>query len=376
MACVVLQEASARITIASGLTMGEALDRKFGQRLGTWMRWLTGGVVIMGCAAYEAGNILGAVAGLRLLTGANAQLLTAAVGAVAALVLWKGNTSWMFNLMMALVVVMGVAFVHAAFQQPFSFPQVISAAITPRIPDGSDLLVLGLVGTTIVPYNLFLASGISKNQSVPVMRVGLTISVVLGGLITAAILVAGTAISDFSSFSSLFTDVAARSGNLVALAIATGLFAAGMSSTITAPYASSIIAGTVLGLPESSRAVRLVVLGIGVMVGILGLQPIPVILLVQALNGLILPLLAVFLLWMINDPSLVSPGFQHHGAYNLVLVAVIGTVLIISLTSVVKAVTAGMGLPPESYSTAVIIATALLTTAVILPLFRQRRLRH
>jgi Mn2+/Fe2+ NRAMP family transporter len=330
----------------------------------------------MGCAAYEAGNILGAVAGLRLLTGANAQLLTAAVGAVAALVLWKGNTSWMFNLMMALVVVMGVAFVHAAFQQPFSFPQVISAAITPRIPDGSDLLVLGLVGTTIVPYNLFLASGISKNQSVPVMRVGLTISVVLGGLITAAILVAGTAISDFSSFSSLFTDVAARSGNLVALAIATGLFAAGMSSTITAPYASSIIAGTVLGLPESSRAVRLVVLGIGVMVGILGLQPIPVILLVQALNGLILPLLAVFLLWMINDPSLVSPGFQHHGAYNLVLVAVIGTVLMISLSSVVKAVTAGMGLPPESYATAVVIATALLTTAVILPLFRQRRLRH
>jgi Mn2+/Fe2+ NRAMP family transporter len=301
-------------------------------------------------------------------------VLTAVIGGVAALVLWKGNPSWISNTMMALVILMGITFVHVAFQQSFTFPFIISAAVTPRIPVGSDLLVLGLVGTTIVPYNIFLASGISKNQPVSMMRVGLTISVVLGGLITMAILVAGTAISEFSSFSMLFADFTARAGNLAALAIATGLFAAGMSSTITAPYASSMITGTVLGFPASGRAVRLAILGIGVLVGILGLKPIPVILVVQALNGLILPLLAVFLLWMINDPVLVPSGFRHHGMYNLVLIAVLGTVLMISLTNVDRAVTAWFSDLSDSHFSAVVVITALVTVAVTVPILKRRRL--
>ena len=65
--CILLQEVSARITIASGLTFGESLIKKFGPSTGKMLQWLVGGSVIFGCAAYEAGNILGAVAGLHLL---------------------------------------------------------------------------------------------------------------------------------------------------------------------------------------------------------------------------------------------------------------------------------------------------------------------
>ena len=66
-ACLVLQEASGRITVLTGKELGEAVRMRFASS--RWARWvpavLAAGVVL-GCAAYEAGNLLGGVAGLRL----------------------------------------------------------------------------------------------------------------------------------------------------------------------------------------------------------------------------------------------------------------------------------------------------------------------
>ena len=71
-ACLILQEIAARITIASGKNLGQVLTQKFGTRKGRFLKFFIGGSVILGCAAYEAGNILGAVSGLNLLTGIDA----------------------------------------------------------------------------------------------------------------------------------------------------------------------------------------------------------------------------------------------------------------------------------------------------------------
>src|SRR5688572_21775099 len=90
-ACIVLQEVAARITIASGMNVGQSLTIKFGRSNGNFLKWLIGGSVIAGCAAYEAGNILGAVSGLNLLTGLNAVLLTILVTLVSFVLLWRGS---------------------------------------------------------------------------------------------------------------------------------------------------------------------------------------------------------------------------------------------------------------------------------------------
>ncbi len=184
--CIALQEISARITIASGLTFGESLLKKFGPRNGRVLQWVVGGSVVFGCAAYEAGNILGAVAGLNLMTGLSNTLLTILVTVVSGVVLWIGGKSWISNLMMLLVVIMGVAFAALAFSQQFDAIDLAASVVTPVIPPGSDMIVLGLIGTTIVPYNIFIGAGISKGQTIPLMRVGLAVSVAIGGAITAA----------------------------------------------------------------------------------------------------------------------------------------------------------------------------------------------
>src|SRR5690606_10007964 len=91
-ATVVLQEASARVTVVSGRNLGEALRHRYrGTALGALVLLLVLGAIVVGNAAYEAGNILGAVAGLQLRGVASREVLTLAIGAGAAAVLWIGT---------------------------------------------------------------------------------------------------------------------------------------------------------------------------------------------------------------------------------------------------------------------------------------------
>ena len=76
------------------------------------------------------------------------------------------------------------------------FGQLIKGAFVPTLPDGSLLTVIGLIGTTVVPYNLFLHASsvqekwpttVPKPQALREARVDTSIAVALGGLITLAV---------------------------------------------------------------------------------------------------------------------------------------------------------------------------------------------
>ncbi len=337
--CLLLQETSARIVISSGLNLGQASQKCFGNTWGKTLMVLVGVTVMLGCAAYEAGNVLGAVSGLNLLTALDTRILTVLVAVVSFAVLWSNKRQVISWLMTALVGLMGIAFFALALQQPFSIQEVVRYTVVPAFPSGSALLILGLVGTTIVPYNIFLGSGISKGKTIPLMRVGLVVSVLIGGLITAAILIAGTSVQAFSSFPELAGSLHAKLGPVGSLALGVGLFAAGFSSSITAPYASSIIASVVFGW-EDTRRLRLVwgsVLVIGFLFGISGIKPIPVILTVQALNGLMLPLLVALLIVVVNQRTVISAPHLPGLLYNFLLLLMLGSVVLIGMNQVEKA---------------------------------------
>ncbi len=364
-ACIVLQEVSARITIASGLSLGSAIEKKFGQQQGFWIKWVVGGSVVLGCAAYEAGNILGGTAGLVLLLEGNGKVYTILLALVAAWVLWSGQGKWISTIMTVLVGMMGIAFLLLALNGNFTFSELMVSSVIPSIPDGSALLTLGLVGTTIVPYNLFLGSGISKGQTIPLMRIGLTISVLIGGLITIWILMAGTLVGSFTSFSELANEFQQKIGMIGVYALGIGLFAAGFSSAITSPYAASIIATSVFGA-ERKNTVRLVwgaVLLIGFIFGISGVKPIPVILTVQALNGLILPLITGFLILIVNDRNLIPENARHAGWYNIILLLILGSVLLIGLNNVDKAIVTALQLTSSHFS--LVATVSVLTTGYL-----------
>ncbi len=359
-ACIILQEVSARLAIASGLTMGQALIRKHGVARGRWLGFLLGGPVILGCAAYEAGNILGAVSGLNLFTNIDARILTLGLTALVTVILWTDRRQTIGWLMTFLVALMGIAFFALAVGRPFSFLEYTESSVVPRIPIGSELLVLGLVGTTIVPYNIFLGSGVSKGQTIPLMRIGLTISVIIGGLITAAILIAGTSVRSFTNFGELASSLNDSLGPLGSAALGIGLFAAGFSSAITSPYAASIIASTVFSWSkQGQRWVWMGVLLTGFVFGVSGVKPIPVILMVQALNGLVLPLLTAFLILLINDPAIIPPQNRHPKYYNIILLLIFGAVLLMGLHSIDKSFSTWLELSQGHYGLMTSITLAL-----------------
>lgn len=359
-ACILLQEVSGRLTIVSGLTMGQALTKKYGDQRSAWLKFFLGGPVILGCAAYEAGNILGAVSGLNLLTSIDTKLLTVLITLISVIILWTGKRNAIGWLMTFLVAMMGIAFFALAAERPFSFFNYLQSSVVPVIPTGSELLTLGLVGTTIVPYNVFLGSGISKGQTVPLMRIGLTLSVVIGGLITAAILVAGTAVKSFSTYTELAQALTESLGPLGGLALGVGLFAAGFSSAITSPYAASIIVSSVFdGNKKWQRITWVLVLSTGFLFGISGIKPIPVILAVQALNGLVLPLLTAYLILLINDPVIIPSRQQHSKIYNLVLILIFGTVSFMGLNNIDKSISSWLQLSSGHFGVMVVMTLAI-----------------
>jgi manganese transport protein len=223
LACIFLQEVSARITIASGLSFGQTLARKYGDDKSAWIKWMVALPVLLGCAAYEAGNILGAVSGIALLIPGDGQMYTLIITVIAGFVLWRGGSRAISLIMTTLVGIMGIAFLILAFQTRFSFSGLFFAAVVPKLPQGSEWIALALLGTTIVPYNIFIGSAISKGHTIPLMRIGLTISVIIGGLITCWIMIAGSLTNGFSSFEELAASLHGKLGNVGGWALGIGV---------------------------------------------------------------------------------------------------------------------------------------------------------
>jgi Mn2+/Fe2+ NRAMP family transporter len=362
MACLVLQEAAARVTIVSGSSLAEAIRHRF--RLGAaglLVMIMVLGAIVLGCAAYEAGNILGGVAGIGLQMDLSPRLVTLVVGMLAALLLFVGTTAVVARLLGVVVAVMGVTFLATAILTGPSATEVLRGTLVPTLPHGSSLLVLGLIGTTVVPYNLFLGSGIATGQKLGELRWGLSVAVVLGGIISMGILIVGTAVSGPFSF----------------------VFAAGFSSAITAPLAAAITARGLFGPDDRRwrehawryRAVWLGVLAAGVGFGVTGVRPIPVIILAQALNGILLPFVAVFLFIVVNDRVLMGDRGLNGWLSNALMSVIVAVTVALGAAKVAGAATAGLGLPSLGERALVVVSVGL-TLAIAVPVVRVARDRR
>lgn len=372
LATLVLQEASARLTARSGRDLAQALRESYhGGARGGVILVLVLGAVLVGNAAYEAGNLLGAAAGAGLVLGLPPPVLALAAGAVAATLLWLGAPRTVAHLLAALVALMGVAFlVTAALVKP-DFGEILRGLLLPSTPPGAGLLVLGLVGTTVVPYNLFLGSGLAAGQRLSEIRFGLTVAVVLGGIISMGVLVVGASAAGPFDFGSVAATLSGRLGAWAGLLFGWGLAAAGLSSAVTAPLAAALTARGLFGegtedpkwAPRSwrYRAVWAGVLLFGVAFGVSGVAPVPAIVLAQAFNGVLLPVAAVFLLLAVNDRRLLGEGAINGAFANAVTGVVAAVTVLLGASGVLRAAYAAAGRPAPGEGVLLIGGVAAVT---------------
>jgi Mn2+/Fe2+ NRAMP family transporter len=306
--------------------------------------------------------------------------VTVLIAAVAFALLWFGRTRSVAQLLGSLVAVMGVAFLITAWQLEPSWPDLLRGAVLPRFPEGSSLLILGLVGTTVVPYNLFMGSGLARGADLREVRFGLAVSIVLGGLISMGILVVGVAVDGPFGFDTLTEVLTLRLGSWSRVVFGTGLFAAGLTSAITAPFAAALTARSVFGedndgWSDRSWRFRVVwggVLGVGVLCGLAEIRPIPAILAAQAMNGVMLPFVAVFLLLAVNDVRLIGAKHANGCAANVALIAVVAVTILLGLTGVIKAlaIATGWASPGGGW---LLVVSATLTALIFWPVARRLR---
>jgi Mn2+/Fe2+ NRAMP family transporter len=316
LATMAFQEMAARLGLVTGQGLGEAVRRRFEGPA----RWLAVGLVVAavagGNAAYETGNLLGGALGLEGAVGGDVRAWAVLIGGLAFTLLWTGSYRILERVMVLMVGLMSVTFLATAVRVLPEAGALVRGLFVPTIPDGSLLLVVGLVGTTVVPYNLFLhAAAVREHwdgpQDLPRARRDLVLSIGVGGMVSMAVLLtaagtlAGTG-DGITSAGQMAASLEPLLGPWARTVFAVGLFAAGMTSAITAPLAAAYATAGAVGWPRDLRDARLRavwagVLGVGVLLALVGLQPVPAILFAQAANGILLPAVALFLLVAVND---------------------------------------------------------------------------
>ncbi|MDX1705368.1 Nramp family divalent metal transporter [Pseudidiomarina sp.] len=333
LATMVLQEMAARLGVVTQQGLGENIRAAITHPV---LRWLAVALVlaaiVIGNSVYQGGNLTGASLGLNDLIGSSQirGLTPLALGIIAGIILWIGSYRLIERVLIGLVVLMSIAFVVTFMLTRPDWGPLLTGLLIPSLPVGSVLTVVALIGTTVVPYNLFLhaSSAAQRWQSadqLPAARRDLLIAIPIGGLISVAIV--ATAASAFfgravslQGAADLGQSLQPLFGDAATWFMATGLFAAGISSALTAPLASAYALSGVLGYPRDLtswpfRLTWLAILIIGISIASLGIRPVSVIWFAQVANGLLLPVIALFLLWVCNQPRLGS--FRNSAGQNL-----------------------------------------------------------
>ncbi|MGD8867740.1 MAG: Nramp family divalent metal transporter [Gemmatimonadales bacterium] len=343
-ATLVLQEMSVRLGLVGQMGLGEAMRRRFGGGLGRVLSAaLVIGAILVGNAAYETGNLLGGALGLEDLLGGGGRLWGPLLGTSAFALLWLGRYRWVERVLVGMVAVMGAVFLATAIAARPDLSQLASGLVPGGLRDQAAMLTaLGLVGTTVVPYNLFLHASAVRERwrdaaDLDAARADTLASVSAGGVISIAVLVTAAALPatlHVTSAADMARALEPLLGRWAGAFFACGLLAAGLSSAITAPLAAAYATCGVMGWDAdlrstSARWVWATVLGVGVAFSALALQPIPAILFAQAANGLLLPIVAVFLLYAANDRSLLGSranGWKSNllGASMVLVAAALG----------------------------------------------------
>lgn len=385
---IIFQGMAARLGLVTGKGLAELLRDFFpDRRLQLATIGIVFGAIIFGNAAYQAGNLAGAATGLKyFVSGPGFQGWLLLSSLAAAFLIWRGTLRTLKIVLTSMVGLMSFTFFVAAIQSQPDYSELLAGCFSFEILDMG--MFFAIVGTTVVPYNLFLHSStvaeqaglISRNShgendsadsiapdknsnpdtgadgpdsgagksggegtSSPITtnldfalaasRMDTTVAVWLGAIVTASIIVtaAGSSALNFGEAADSLTELIGPLGGFLFFV---GLFAAGLTSAITAPLAAGYVFAGCFGYPARVdhprvRHVALIIIGVGYLFAALNRSsPEQIIFLAQIANGLILPIIAVFLIWVTNSKTLLG---QYRNNWQQNLFGGAAVVLVVSL---------------------------------------------
>jgi NRAMP (natural resistance-associated macrophage protein)-like metal ion transporter len=322
---VVVLEMAARMGAVSGQGLGDLIRDEFG------IRWTLFAMIVLLIA--NGSNIIaefaGAAAALEIFGISRYVVVPLVAAGIWSLVVFAGYR--LVERVFLSVSVVFVAYIVSAFVAGPDWGQVGRALVTPSVTfePHTLLLMVATVGTTVTPYMFFYLQSSVADKGLGPEELGMErADAILGGVWTNAIalfIVVVAAVTLFprgvqvTSAGQAALALAPVAGNLAEGLFAIGLFGASVLAATVLPLTTSYAVCESFGW-ESGVSRRfseapvfmglytaLIVVG-AVVVLVPGLPLIGAILLSQNLNGILLPIVLVFMLRLVNTPRIMG---QH-----------------------------------------------------------------
>lgn len=350
-AVIILQEMASRFGIVTQTGLAEGIMDYLKKHAA--LRKIIGAVIAfsisLGGVAYMGGDLTGTAMGVSTITGIPGNYVAAIWGVCILIIINIGDDvlKTLMKLLAVTVSIMAIVFTVTMIVTKPDLGEVLQGLV-PTIPNGAGLTCVAMIGTTVVPYNMFIHATSSRRawsdpKQLPLSRFDTNVTMIIGGIITAAIMIsAGTVIRGVG-----VTSAADMAGSLEPLLgsfakpfLCIGMIAAGVSASTGTPLGVSYVLAGLFGWEMNKKDKRffytnVIVVVIGIIVAATGFNPVSIIMTAQAVNGITLPVVVFLLVYLASRKKLLGE-YKSTPAQNILGILVGVITLVIGISSLLS----------------------------------------
>ena len=349
---IVIQLMAARLGAVTGKGLADLVREEFG------IRWTA--LAMLALLVANGGTTIAEFAGIAAsaeLLGISRYIAVPLMGIVIWLIVVRANYRTAERIFLSMSAVFGVYFVTAFLAHP-DWGEVARSTVVPTVEMNSGFLmaIITLVGTTITPYmQLFVQSAVVDKgvtiRDYPFARLDVIFGSIFAIVVAFFIIVTtGTILHPAGISIETAEDAAAAlaplAGPYATILFATGLFGASMLAASILPlstaYAISEAFGWERGVSKSFSEAPVFnglytgLIALAVLVVLVpGLPLISAMILSQFVNGLLLPVILVFMLKLSNNREVVG-RYVNGPVFNLI--AWLTAIVLIALSAILLVV--------------------------------------
>lgn len=353
-AVIVMQGMVARLGIITQEGLAENLVHDFAERplLRNLLCGLVAIAIAIGGFAYMAGDLTGTSLGLSALTGISTRIIAPIWGCCILLILFFASDAvkYLEKLLGVCVIIMAVVFLITMVIVKPNIGELLRGCV-PTVPKGSIMTCLSLIGTTVVPYNMFLHAASAKRtwhspEELPLCRFGTNVPMIIGGIVTGAIMITSATVMrgmPVNNAMDMAVQLEPTLGRFAQPFMAIGLIAAGVSSAVCTPIGVSYVLAGLFGWKTDRSDKRYTitnaaVLITGIIIAALGTNPLGLIMTAQAVNGIVLPVVVGVTLYL-TSRSRIMGKYKNGPVTSILGLAIFAISLILGLSSFISVFT-------------------------------------
>ncbi len=318
---IFLQIMSAKLGIATGKNLAQMCREVFSTR----MNWLFYIVAALAAMATTMAEFLGGVLGFYLLFGIplSAAVIITAVITFMIVYLQKYGQRLVEVVITLLVAVICGAYILELFLAKPEWPQVALHTLAPSLPGGQAVLIaVGMLGATVMPHVIYLHSQLvqcrnggltleDKKKHLRMEKIDIFVAMNIAFIVNAAMVIVSASVFFSRGMAVESIEVAHRSLEPLLGALSSGAFGAALlasgfsSSSVGAMAGETILDGFVdFKMPAILR--RIVTMLPGVIVVLIGINPMKALLMSQVCLSFVLPVAILSMLVITSRKDLMG----------------------------------------------------------------------